>query len=158
MIWGLLALILVLVLLAMALTRQNMGRAAPLALLVVVGIIAYFAWYQEQSLQDAKLLIAPSEVELAEMRLQRDDRASWLIGRVRNLSAQYTLHELVLRASLEDCVAEQCETVDQADIIFKPDVPAQQARDFRQRIYFTAPLNPRGELTPRYEVLATRGR
>ena len=44
MIWGLFGLILVLVLIGIAVTNQSAGRVLPLAVIVVIGIIAYFVF------------------------------------------------------------------------------------------------------------------
>jgi hypothetical protein len=156
MIWGLLGLILVLVLIGVAVTNSSAGRVLPVALAIVIGIIGYFAWHQNQELQHAKQRIPAAEVELADMKIIDEERGKQITGRVRNHSQQYTLRELQVRISMEDCADNRCEVINQTDIALKPDVPPGQARDFREPLYFTSPLAPRGKLVLKYSVVGTR--
>ncbi len=159
MIWGLFGLIFTAILLAVLITKKDIGRAVPLALVMVVGIIAFLAWYQDRELSQSKIRILPSEVELADMRLVEAGRGIRdLSGRLRNHAKQYTLQEVVLRISIDDCVGDgQCETIDQTEVTVKPKIPPGQARDFRERAYFKSTLRPRGETRLRYDVVSTRG-
>jgi hypothetical protein len=157
MIWGLLGLILVLVLIGVAVTNNNAGRVLPAALAVVIGIIAYFAWYQNHELALSKQRIPAAEVELADMKISEERRSRQITGRVRNHSQKYTLTELQVRISMEDCTDGHCEVINQTDITLKPKVPPGQARDFREPLYFTSPLAPRGKLELHYAVVSTRG-
>ena len=157
MIWGLLGLILVLVLIGMAVTNKNAGRLLPLALAVVIGIIGYFAWYQNHELSLSKHRIPLAEVELADMKIIDERRGKQITGRVRNHSQEYTLTELRVRVSMEDCADNHCEVINQTDITLKPKVPPGQARDFREPLYFTSPLAPRGKPEVKYSVISTRG-
>ena len=156
MIWGLLGLILVLVLVGMALTNRNAGRVLPVAIAVVIAIIGYFAWQQNHQLERSKQLIPAAEVELADMKIVTEERGRQITGRVRNHSQAYTLRELQVRISMEDCADSHCEVINQTDISFKPDVPPGQARDFREPLYFTSPIAPRGKLVLKYSVVGTR--
>jgi len=157
MIWGLLGLILILVLVGVALTNNNLGRVLPVALAVVIGIIAYFAWHQNHELSLSKQRIPVAEVELADMKIIDERRGNQITGRVRNHSQEYTLNELQVRVSMEDCADNHCEVINQTDITLKPKVPPGQARDFREPLYFSSPLAPRGKLELHYAVLNTRG-
>ena len=157
MIWGLLGLILVLVLIGVALTNKDAGRVLPVALAVVIGIIGYLAWHQNHELSLSKQRIPAAEVELADMKITEEDRGKQITGRVRNHSREYTLIELQLRISMEDCAKGHCEVINQTDITLKPDVPPGQARDFREPLYFTSPLAPQGKLELHYAVVSTRG-
>jgi hypothetical protein len=157
MIWGLFGLILVLVLIGIAVTNQNAGRVLPLAVVVVIGIIAYFAWHQNHELSLSKQRIPVAEVELADMKIIDERRGKHISGRVRNHSQEYTLTELLMRVSMEDCADSHCEVINQTDITLKPNVPPGQARDFSEPLYFTSPLAPRGKLELRYTVVHTRG-
>jgi len=158
MIWGLIGLIAAAILLAVFATRRNMQAAIPVALLIIIGVIGFFAWYQDHELDASKRRIPPSEVELADTRLTDLGRgAREVAGRLRNHSTQYTLREVDLRVSIEDCVDQHCEIVDQSDIRVKPTIPPGQARDFSQRAYFKSTLQLRGELRLRVEVTGTRG-
>lgn len=80
-----------------------------------------------------------------------------IAGQLRNHSAQYTLTEVGLRVSIEDCVGQQCEIVDQSGIRIKPKIPPGQARDFSRRAYFKSTLQLRGVLRLRVDVTSTRG-
>ncbi len=158
MIWGMFGLIFTVILLAVLITKKDLRRALPLALVVIVGIIAFFAWYQDHELAQSKQRIAPAEVELAEMRLTDAGRGlKDLSGRLRNHSPQYTLMEVVLRISVEDCLnAERCEVVDQTNVTLKPKIPPGQARDVRERAYFKSTVQLRGEQRLRFDVVSTR--
>ena len=158
MIWGLLGLILVVVVLALALTKKNVKLAVPLAVVTVVGIIAFLAWYQDHELKQSAQRIPVTEVELADMQLNDEARGVKSIsGRVRNHSSNYTLVELQVQVSMEDCIDGHCEVINQTDITIKPTVPPGQARDFRERIYFKSTIAPRGEPKVQYQVITTRG-
>ena len=157
MIWGLVGLIATAIVLAVIATRKNMKVAVPLALLIIVGVIGFFAWYQDHELEASKRRIPPIEVELADSRLTDLGRGTReVMGRMRNRSAQYTLMEATLRVSIEDCVDNQCEIVDQSEITVKPGIPPGQARDFSQRAYFKSILQVRGETRLRIDVIGTR--
>ena len=157
MIWGLLGLILVLVLIGVAVTNNSAGRVLPLALAVVIGIIGYLAWYQNHELGLSKQRIPLAEVELADMKIIDERRGKQITGRVRNHSREYTLTELRVRISMEDCADNHCEVINQTEINLKPNVAPEQARDFREPLYFTSPLAPRGKLELHYSVVSTRG-
>ena len=149
MIWGLLGLVLVLVLIGLAFTNSNAGRVLPLALIVVIGIIGYLAWYQNHELSLSEQRIPVAAVELADMKIIEERRGKQIAGRVRNHSQEYTLTELQVRISMKDCVDKRCEVINQTDITLKPDVPPGQAR--------TSPLNIQGKLELNYTVVSTRG-
>ena len=157
MIWGLLGLILVLVLIGVAVTNNKAGRVLPLALVVVLGIIGYLAWFQNHELDLSKQRIPLAEVELADMKIIDERRGKQITGRVRNHSSEFTLTELRVQVSMEDCVDNHCEVINQTDIDLKPNVPPGQARDFRELLYFTSPLAPRGKPELKYTVVSTRG-
>lgn len=158
MIWGLLGLILVVVLLAFAITNKNISRALPLAGATIIGIIGSLAWYQDHELTLSKQRISVSEVELADMRLSDGARgAKEISGRIRNHSQNFTLVELRIQASMEDCIKEHCEVINQTDVTLKPAIPPGQARDFHERIYFKSVPAPRGQVILNYKVISTRG-
>jgi hypothetical protein len=157
MIWGLLGLILAVVLVALAITNRKVGRALPLAFAAILGIIGFLAWYQDHELARSKQRIPVTEVELADMELSDTARGKEVAGRVRNHSNKYTLTELRMRISMEDCADNHCEVINQTDIALKPNTPPGQARDFREPVYFKSALAPRGTLALHYEVVSTRG-
>ncbi|MEK7322411.1 MAG: hypothetical protein AABZ84_04950 [Pseudomonadota bacterium] len=158
MIWGLFGLIFTVILLAVLITKKDLRRALPVALVTIVGIIAFFAWYQDHELGQSKQRITPAEIELAEMRLTEAGRGlKDLSGRLRNHSPHYTLMEVVLRISIEDCLGDgHCEVVDQTTVTLKPKIPPGQARDVRERAYFKSTVQLRGEQRQRFEVVSTR--
>ena len=160
MIWGLLGLILVLVLLGLALTNSNVGRVLPVAFVIVIGIIGYFAWYQNHEMSVSKKRIPASEVELVDMQVTKDTRDRQITGRVRNHSQEYTLTQVKVRVSIEDCADSpngHCDVINQKDITLNPNVPPGQARDFREPLYFSSPLAVRGKLKLKYDVVTTQG-
>ncbi len=158
MIWGLIGLALVVVLVVLAITKKNLGVAIPVAAVSVFAIIAGLAWYQDYQLALSQTRIPASEVELVDMQLSDEARGVKVVsGRVRNHSRQYTLTELQVLISMEDCVDNHCEVIDQTKVTLKPDVPPGQARDFREHIAFQSALAPRGQPRLNYRVIATRG-
>lgn len=158
MIWGLIGLILVAVLLALTVTQKNVGRALPLAAALVVGIIGFFAWYQDHGLKVSEQRIPADQVELVDIKLNSEARGVKVVtGRVRNHSGQYTLTQVQVQISMEDCLDGHCEVIDQTRVTLKPLVPPGQARDFRERVFFTSPATPRGEARLNYQVVSTRG-
>ena len=78
-------------------------------------------------------------------------------GRIRNHSQKFTLIEVRLQVSMEDCVDNHCEVINQTDVTIKPNIPPGQARDFRERVYFKSDLTPRGKPELHYRVISTRG-
>lgn len=158
MIWGLFGLILVVVLLALAITNKNWGRALPLAAAIIIAMIGFLGWYQEHELELSKQRIPAAEVELADMQLSDSARGvKDISGRIRNHSQNYTLVELRVQVSMEDCVDNRCEVINQTEIGLKPAIPPGQARDFRERVYFKSALVPRGKPVLEYRVVSTRG-
>src|SRR3569623_2524334 len=158
MLLGLIGLIAAAGLLAVIATRKIRAATIPVALIRVVAGIGVFVWYQDHEIDSAKRRILPSDVELADTRLAVLGRgARDVSGRLRNHSTQFTLQEVDLRVSIEDCLDGHCETVDQSDITVKPHVPPGQARDFSQRAYFKSMLQLRGEPRLRIDVISTRG-
>ena len=158
MIWGLLGLFLVVTLLALALTKENVGIAIPLAAAIVIGTVASLAWYQGHKLKLSKQRIPAAEVELADMQLTNEARGvKSLSGRIRNHSQNYTLVEVRIQVSMEDCADQHCEVINQTEVTLKPDVPPGQARDFREQIAFQSELAPRGKPELKYQVISTRG-
>jgi hypothetical protein len=158
MIWGLIGLALVVTLVVLALTNKNLGIAIPAGAATVFAIVASLAWYQDHQLALSKSLIPAAEVELADMQLHDEARGVKSIsGRVRNHSRQYTLTELKVQISMEDCLDSHCEVINQLQVTLRPGVPPGQARDFHQRIAFPAAAAPRGRIRLSYQVVATRG-
>jgi hypothetical protein len=157
MIWGLLGLILVVVLVALAITNKNVGRALPLAFAVIIAIIGFLAWYQNHELALSKQRIPVADVELADVDLLDQARGKEITGRVRNHSPEFTLTELRVRISMQDCVDGRCEVINQTDLTLKPNAPPGQARDFREPLYFKSTAAPRGKLALRYDIVSTRG-
>lgn len=157
MIWGLIGLALVVTLVVLALTKKNLGVAIPVGAATMFVIVASLAWYQDHQLSLSKSRVPVAEVELADMQLNDEARGVTSIsGRVRNHSHQYTLTELEVQISMEDCLDSHCEVINQARVTLRPEVPPGQARDFRERIAFPAAA-PRGRIKLSYQVIATRG-
>src|SRR3569623_3487910 len=108
MLLGLIGLIAAAVLLAVIATRKNRAATIPVALIIVVAVIGFFVWYQDHEIDSAKRRILPSEVELADTRLADLGRgARDESGRLRNQSTQFTLQEVALRVTNEECIEWQ---------------------------------------------------
>ena len=159
MIWGLLALLLVLILLAIPFARQGLLRILPVVIVAFVAIIAFMAWLQDKDLKASKQRLAFTDIELVDVHFDEGGRGiRHIAGRIRNKSRDYTLDEMRLRVVLKDCVGETCDVVDQVEATLRTDVPHGQSRDFRESLYFKSLVEPRGKYALSYEIVETRAK
>jgi len=158
MIWGLIGLAIVVALVVLAFTRENVGIAIPVAAASVFIIIACLAWYQHHELAVSASRLPAGEVELADMQLSDEARGVKLLtGRIRNHSRKYTLTEVRVQLSLEDCLDNHCEVIYHIPLTLTPDIPPGQARDVRERVAYPSTVAPHGVTRLTYQVIATRG-
>jgi len=158
MIWGLIGLFVVVMIVALALTHENMGRALPIAAVTVFVVIGSLALYQNYSMKVSESRIPAKEVELADMQLTDKARGVKILsGRIRNHSSSYTLAEVQIRVSIQDCIKDHCEVINQTQITLEPQIPPGQARDVSESISFPSEVAPRGTPRLQYAVIATRG-
>lgn len=144
-----------------------MFRSLRKAVLVVVGVIALafvglLIYLQHntgvQKAQDeaSKKLVRADQLEFIDMRLGQEYGASYkLTGRVIN-NSPYTVNVVKAGIQIQDCdEKEQCEVVGDEvhDIVkFGNVIPAGQARDIDESIYFGSGTRVRGHFQWHYVV------
>ena len=159
MIWGLLALGVVLFLLAIPLARQGMLRVLPVVILIFIAIIAFMAWLQQYQHDKSMQLLAPSDIELVNVNYDETAKGvRHIAGRIRNKSSDYTLYEMRLRVDMKDCLGEVCDVVDQLELTLRIGVPPSQSRDFSESLYFKSLVEPRGKFVLSHQILETKAK
>jgi hypothetical protein len=125
--------ILVLALVAYALALIAFPGARPLALAAGAIVAAVIAASLLVS-RPERIAIAPSELVLDQIGVERTVRGATVTGRVRNGSA-FRLRDMTLAVRLHDCAdpeaaPETCPVIGEGSAIARPDVPAGQIRAF----------------------------
>lgn len=128
--------------------------------LLLVGVLIIFYISNESEEAASKKRIRINEVELADIALQRDGSGYTIVGRARNHSATYTLSDITLRVTLEDCFSDNA-----CDVVFQGEpssslnlVPPGQARDFHVYVFGASNLRLKGKLRWNYTLVGTRGK
>jgi hypothetical protein len=127
---------------------------------VAAGLGAYF-WLTDPETQRTAIRIAPEELTLDNLTLERTVRGAVLEGRVRNGSEDFRLREMTIDLRLHDCPDEEadlaeCPVIGGATAIARPDVPPGEIRGFRAN-YLLANLPPATGVL-RYEWVVTETR
>jgi hypothetical protein len=128
--------------------------------LLAAGLALYF-WRQEGEATRAGTRIAPEELTLDQLDLERTALGGTLTGRVLNGSPDYRLRDMTLVVRLHDCPEPEaepatCPVIAESDAVARPDVPPGQIRGFSAHFTF-AHLPPlTGTLRWSLNVAATR--
>src|SRR5262245_49317043 len=98
---------------------------------LIVAALALYFWRQEPESTSDGTRIAPEELTLDQLDLERTALGATLTGRVLNGSPAYRLRDVTLTVRLRDCpetAAEPatCPVVGEAEAIARPDVPPGQ--------------------------------
>lgn len=98
--------------------------------LMAAGLAAYFLLATPKSVG-----IAPAELTLDQIDVERTIRGATIRGRVHNGSEQFRLREMTLALRLHDCptpeaAPETCPVIGEGQAIARPDAPAGQIRAF----------------------------
>ena len=106
------------------------------------------------------IAIAPSELTLDQIAVERTARGASMTGRVKNTSA-FRLRDMTLALRLHDCptpeaVPETCPVIGESTAIARPDVPAGQIRAFAAHFGFAGVPPLLGTLRWDLTVAATR--
>jgi hypothetical protein len=136
------------------------------ALLVLAGVlVVVLVAVNEQDEQErvaSRSRVAPQEVELSDMRLERTPydssyRSYQLTGRIKNLSNAFNIDSIQLRIVLNDCVAaSDCSTVGDRTEDISVSVPPRQTRGIDQTISFSAVPPFRGAFVWNYSIAEIR--
>ena len=105
--------------------------------------------------------IAPAELVLDQLELERTAGGATLTGRVRNDSPDYRLRELTLALRLRDCPdaagpVEACPVIGEATAIARPDAPPGQIRALSAHFLFRNLPPVTGVLRWDWEIVGIR--
>ena len=133
--------------------------AAAVAAVALLGALLYAQNRYED--RRSLLRIASRELGFEDVNLKPVYGNYRLAGRVKNNSPAYTLREVWLVITMQDCAGEgparQCLTIGESKEKLYLAIPPGQARDFEEPVYFTGgSLKPKGRLEWSYGVTAIR--
>ncbi|CAN5700747.1 hypothetical protein BH23PSE1_BH23PSE1_11520 [soil metagenome] len=128
--------------------------------LAAIGLGAYL-WTAEPEAERSASRIAPEELTLDELVLDRSARGATLTGRVRNGSPEFRLREITLALRLYDCpdaeaALAECATIGDAAAIARPDAPPGQVRGFTASYVFANMPALSGILLWEWEIMGIR--
>jgi hypothetical protein len=149
---------------AFVVTRFGKALLVLAGVLVVVLVVVLVAVNEqdEQERVASRSRVAPQEVELSDMRLERTPydssyRSYQLTGRIKNLSNAFNIDSIQLRIVLNDCVAaSDCSTVGDRTEDISVSVPPRQTRGIDQTISFSAVPPFRGAFVWSYSIAEIR--
>lgn len=107
---------------------------------VGLGLAVYF-WQSPPESEQAESRIAPEDLALDQLDLERTIRGATLTGRVANGSAAWRLREMTIAVRLLDCPEPatppaDCTVIGEATAIARPDAPPGQVRAFSASFIF----------------------
>lgn len=157
MLW--LLIIVIVIIAAFAMPRFGITLLGLIGLIVAGLIIFYFAEKQQENL--SKTLITANQVELSDLILvpRYSSESYELQGRVKNKSTKYTLGDLRIKITMQDCVKPQeCEVVGESTAWIYNDVPPGQMRNLNSSVYFSGLPKPRGKHEWHYLISEIKGK
>lgn len=124
-----------------------------------IGIVLLIANHKQEQ-NASKSRISVQQIELSELKLISDYGTSYkLIGRVKNLSPQYTLTSFDMRITARDCHAQgQCETVGDTTAHVYESVPTGQSRALDEHVYFSGMPGIKGRFEWNYAITDVSGK
>ena len=155
MVWFLAILIVVLLAILSVAFRKFLAVAGIIAgILVCVALVAFWVYSEQQKQEDklARTRISPQDVELIDLGL----RGNEVTGKLKNKSAKYSVREIELRITIEDCVGDNCEVVAQSNELIWLDVPPGQVRFFEEYVSLPKRGKPTGEIRWNYGILSIK--
>jgi hypothetical protein len=163
MLWFLAALVLILLAIWSGTFRKVLLVVGGLAVALAVVIWAYLSIQGEQNRKEfeaSKTRIQSSEIELVDVGLQPGYGPGdyKLVGRARNKNSSYTLGELNLQITLEDCIRDKCEVIGQKAETIYLNAPPGQSRDFDEYVSFPGVKAIKGELQWNYRLVFVTGK
>lgn len=120
------------------------GTLAGLA--VTAALAAYFALNEPEDVSAGRR-IAPEELIIDAVTIERTIRGATMSGRVLNRSPEYRLRDMTLSLRLRECGAgleAECPIIAEASAIARPEAPPGQLRAFSATFLFNA-LPPSSE-------------
>jgi hypothetical protein len=143
------------------LAYPELRRPALIAGALVAAALAFYFWRQAPEATRAGIRIAPEELTLDQLDLERTGLGATLTGRVLNGSPDYRLRDMTLTVRLRDCPEPEaepatCPVIAEARAIARPDVPPGQLRGFSAHFTFANVPPLTGTLRWDLDVAATR--
>lgn len=128
---------------------------------IVCLVLGLYLWRSEPEAEAARTRVAPSELTLDQLALERVGRGATLRGRVLNGSPTYRLREMTLVLRLRDCptddaVPTDCPVIGESTAIARPDAPPGQLRAFDALFVFANVPPVTGVLRWDWEIAETR--
>jgi hypothetical protein len=104
--------------------------------------------------------ISAADLQFDNVQLSSPYGSYSISGRVTNKSATYTLSNVELLITAQDCDGNpaHCTTIGEKSTYLWEDVPPGQARDFSNSVFFSSPFHPRGQFRWYYTVKETTAR
>ncbi|MXS85515.1 hypothetical protein ABO04_06240 [Nitrosomonas sp. HPC101] len=129
-------------------------------LAVLVGSLIYFLSEREEERALSRIPFA--ELDFENVTLKPNYSGYSLSGRIKNNSQEFTLKQVKLLITLQDCTgapdARKCVTVGESHESVNLNIPSNQARDFEKVLYFPGGnLKFLGELEWSYSVSGIKG-
>lgn len=130
------------------------------ALGAAVGGVVYL--YNEREESHSLSRIPVSQLVFENVTLQPDYSSYKISGRIKNNSEKFTLKEVTLVVTMDDCadesLSQSCLSIGESSESVYIDIPPGQARDFEDSMYFSGgALKPKGRLAWDYLVSQTKG-
>lgn len=129
---------------------------------IVVAVIAWVLFDDDQKQRAARQLIAPSQIEISGARLIADyspDRRR-IVGEIANHSS-HTLNSLTLAVMAYDCpdnrVDSRCRIIGDASAYVGGEIPPRQVRSMDSYVYFDNMPTPQGNFLWTYRIVETFG-
>lgn len=118
-------------------------------------------WRSQPEAEAARTRVAPSELTIDQLALERIGRGAALRGRVLNGSPTYRLREMTLTVRLRDCPTEDaapadCPVIGESTAVARPDAPPGQLRAFDALFVFANVPPVTGVLRWEWEITGTR--
>lgn len=125
---------------------------------VTVALAAYFVMNEPEDTVAGRR-IAPEELEIYEVTIQRTIRGATMSGRVLNRSSEYRLRDMTLSLRLRECGAgreSECPVIAEATAIARPEAPPGQLRPFSATFLYDSLPFPSETQHWEWSVIAVR--
>jgi hypothetical protein len=131
-----------------------------IAIAMAIGGAVYL--YNEHEEKQALSRIPLSKLAFEDVSLKTEYGSHKMTGRLKNMSARYTLTNVTFVVTMRDCVdaasSKNCIIIGESDEAMYVSIPPGQARDFDEYIYFPRTLKAKNQLQWDYRVTGTKGK
>jgi len=151
--------LIIVIIAAFAVPRFGCAVLGLVGILIVTGTIWYLVVQYQNNLSKGR--ITANEVELSELVLVPGygSDSYKLQGRIKNKSSKYTLSDLRIKITMQDCVESKgCEVIGESTAWVLNGVPPGQSRALEQSVYFSNMPKPRGKYEWYYSIAEIKGK